>query len=188
MKTDNETTVFTLLNYLCVNGAILSPSNEDLRNYAVQLLNEGKLRMKTAYSDSINWFGTVMMFDDEQFTSRDFVSDIKLPGFVGEQTYPLCVAVAEWTTDRGKHKISIGVPPKNQFFFFNADDGNEHVKCTVPLTGFAVHLTPEKYLKLATAVRDECMMPSMSMMVIYFNESGVRLLLDKIFELAKKCS
>lgn len=165
------------------SGRIRRKIPNELFNYASRLLDEGVLRFRFAYSDSIDWFGTVKLFDEGQWTSTDFMCNVNLNGFVGDNIYPVCSAVASWNSKSSDSPIKICVPMKRCEMFL-APDGGMRMKCRVTMSDFASYMTPERYAKFAAIVRDNRMMPSIVVEVIYFNKSGVDALVAKMLELA----
>lgn len=156
---------------------------DELMEYASRLSDEGVLRKKFAYSDSVDWFGTVIGFDENQWTTRDFVCNVKLDGFVGDNIYPVCSAVATWDSKSSDSPIKLRVPMKRCDMFL-APDGGMRMKCRVSMSDFAFYMTPERYAKYAAIVRDNRMMPCIVVEVTYFNKSGVDALVAKMLELA----
>lgn len=156
---------------------------DELVEYASRLLDEGVLRKKVAYSESIDWFGTVMALDEDQWTSTDFVCNVNLNGFVDDEIYPVCCAVGKWVSRSNAAPIRLRVSP-NHCETFLASNGGLRMKCRVSMSDFAFYMTPERYAELATTVRDKNMMPCIVVEVTYFNKSGVDALVAKMLELA----
>lgn len=165
------------------SGRIRRKIPDELVEYASRLLDEGVLRKKVAYSDSIDWFGTVKLFDEGQWTSTDFMCNVNLGGFVGDNVYPVCSAVASWNSKSSDSPIKMRVPMKRCEMFL-APDGAMRMKCRVSMSDFASYMTPERYAKFAAIVRDNRMMPCIVVEVTYFNKSGVDALVAKTLELA----
>lgn len=167
------------------SGRIRRKIPDELVEYASRLLDEGVLRKKVAYSDSIDWYGTVKAFDEGQWTSTDFMCNVNLSGFVGDNIYPVCSAVASWNSKSSDNPIKMRVPTKRCDMFL-APDGGMRMKCRVSMSDFASYMTPERYAKYAAIVRDNRMIPCIVVEVTYFNKSGVDALVAKMLELAVK--
>lgn len=161
------------------NGRFFRRLPDELTEYALNLLHDGKLKMKQAYSENIDWFGTVCAFDDGRWTTSKIVSNVKLKNFEDDEIYPVCLACATWKN--GSHEIKTSVPMNNCEMIREGD--GIHMKCGLWLSNLAFYLTPERYAEIAAIVRDKNMIPCVSVEVTYFNKSGVNAILAKLLEM-----